>query len=109
MRRNEVIGLKWPDVDLDKRRLCVNRGLLSVGYEVHQTRGKTKTSRRTIDLDGTTMAVLTGWRAFQAVEVSAVGIDHDEEWSSPTETATRSTPTRCPKRSSASSTTPVSR
>ena len=80
MRRNEVLGLKWPDIDVDKRRLSVNRGLVSVGYEVHQTRGKTKTSRRTIDLDDTTVAVLSGWRAFQAAEVAAVGIDHDEEW-----------------------------
>lgn len=65
MGRNEVLGLKWPDIDLDKHRLCVNRGLVSVGYEVHQTRGKTNTSRRTIDLDDTTVAVLSNWRAFQ--------------------------------------------
>lgn len=34
MRRYEVLGLTWPDIDLDKRRLCVDRGLVSVGYEV---------------------------------------------------------------------------
>ncbi len=45
MRRNEVLGLKWPDVDFKKRRLHLNRGLVAVGYEVHQTRGKTKTVR----------------------------------------------------------------
>lgn len=80
MRRNEVLGLKWSDIDLKKRRLSVNRGLVAVGYELHQTRGKTKTSHRTIDLDGTTVAVLKGWRAFQTAEIAAVGIGHDDEW-----------------------------
>lgn len=49
MRRNEVLGLKWPDIDFKKRRLNLDRGLVAVGYEVHETRGKTKTSRRSID------------------------------------------------------------
>lgn len=44
MRRNEVLGLKWPDIDFKKQRLALNRGLVAVGYEVHQTRGKTKTA-----------------------------------------------------------------
>src|SRR5947209_3386387 len=57
MRRSEVLGLKWPDIDVKKRRLALNRGLVAVGYEVHQTRGKTKTSRRSIDLDATTLTV----------------------------------------------------
>lgn len=80
MRRSEVLGLKWPDIDVKKRRLALNRGLVAVGYEVHQTRGKTKTSRRSIDLDDTTITVLGGWRAFQAAEFTAVGIDNAEQW-----------------------------
>jgi integrase len=80
MRRSEVLGLKWPDIDVKKRRLALNRGLVAVGYEVHQTRGKTKTSRRSIDLDDTTVSVLEGWRAFQMAEFAAVGIDNAEQW-----------------------------
>ncbi len=80
MRRNEVLGLKWPDIDVDKKRLHLNRGLVAVGYEVHQTRGKTKTARRSIDLDPTTLAVLQGWRAYQFAEFAAVGIDASDEW-----------------------------
>jgi integrase len=80
MRRNEVLGLKWPDLDVAKKRLALNRGLVAVGYEVHQTRGKTKTARRNIDLDDTTLTVLEGWRAFQAAEFAAVGIDNEEGW-----------------------------
>ena len=80
MRRNEILGLKWTDIDAKKKRLHLNRGLVAVGYEVHQTRGKTKTARRTIELDDTTLAVLAGWRAFQTAEFAAVGIDNDDEW-----------------------------
>lgn len=46
MRRNEVLGLKWPDIDFTKRRLHLNRGLVAVGYEIYETRGKTKTPSR---------------------------------------------------------------
>ena len=80
MRRNEVLGLKWPDIDFTKKRLHLNRGLVAVGYEVHQTRGKTKTARRSVDLDDTTLTILAGWRAFQAAEFAAVGITNDEGW-----------------------------
>jgi len=80
MRRNEVLGLRWPDIDFAKKRLHLNRGLVAVGYEVHQTRGKTKTARRAIALDDTTLDVLAGWQAFQAAEFAAVGIDSPEQW-----------------------------
>ena len=80
MRRNEVLGLKWSDIDFARKRLHLNRGLVAVGYEVHQTRGKTKTARRAIELDDTTLAVLEGWRAYQAAEFTAVGIDPGDEW-----------------------------
>ncbi|MGZ6962160.1 MAG: site-specific integrase [Ilumatobacteraceae bacterium] len=80
MRRNEVLGLRWPDIDFKKKRLHLNRGLVAVGYEVHQTRGKTKTARRTITLDDTTLTILAGWRAFQAAEFAAVGITNHDRW-----------------------------
>ena len=57
-----------------------HRLLVAVGYELHQTRGKTKTARRAIDLDDTTIAVLAGWQAYQAAEFAAVGIEHEEQW-----------------------------
>lgn len=80
MRRNEVLGLKWPDIDFTKKRLHLNRGLVAVGYEIHQTRGKTRNARRTIALDDTTLTILAAWRAFQTAEFAAVGITNDEAW-----------------------------
>lgn len=79
MRRNELLGLQWGDLDRTHARLSINRGLVAVGYELHQTRGKTRNARRCIDLDATTLAVLDGWRALQAAEYQATGID-DPGW-----------------------------
>ena len=58
MARGEVLGLRWGDVDLESARLSVNRSLVSVAYELHESRGKTRTARRTIDLDERTVEVL---------------------------------------------------
>jgi integrase len=62
MRRSELLGLRWTDIDLHKATISINRGLVSIGYELHESRGKTDNSRRPIDLDLTTVAVLRGWR-----------------------------------------------
>jgi integrase len=79
MRRNELLGLQWRDLDRTHARLSINRGLVAVGYELHQTRGKTRNARRSIDLDATTLVVLDGWRALQAAEYQATGIE-DPGW-----------------------------
>jgi integrase len=75
VRRSDLIGLRWTDLDRTRSRLSVNRGLVAVGYELHESRGKTKGSRRCIDLDPTTIEGLQAWRALQAAESVAVGID----------------------------------
>jgi integrase len=48
MRRSELLVLQRQDVDLEKATLSINRGLVSVGYETHVSRGKTSNSRRVI-------------------------------------------------------------
>jgi integrase len=79
MRRSELLGLRWADLDVQRSRLSVNRGLVAVGYELHESRGKTANSRRCVDLDRTTLDVLNGWRALQSAEYAALGID-DPGW-----------------------------
>ena len=68
VRRSELLGLRWDDVDLDAATVSVNRGLVAVAYEVHESRGKTRNSRRRIDLDPTTVNVLAAWRGWQHAE-----------------------------------------
>jgi len=75
MRRSELLGLQWRDIDLEAATLSVNRGLVSVGYETHVSRGKTSNSRRAIGLDGTTVGVLAAWRARQHTEQAVVGAE----------------------------------
>jgi integrase len=77
MRRNEVLGLRWDDVDFDRAAIALNRGLVTVGYQHHETRGKTRNAPRPINLDATTVAVLRAWRSWQQTEQRVVGIDGD--------------------------------
>ena len=88
IRRNELLGLRWTDLDTDHARLSINRGLVAVGYELHESRGKTGNARRCIDLDQTTLGVLAGWRALQSAEYAAIGID-DPGWMFTTATGER--------------------
>ncbi|MDP8961594.1 MAG: site-specific integrase [Actinomycetota bacterium] len=75
MRRNELLGLHWEDYDAEAATLSVNRGLVAVDYELRETRGKTANARRRIDLDRTTVDVMTAWRGWQAAEQRAARID----------------------------------
>jgi len=51
MRRSELLGLRWEDVDLVGRNLSISRSLVSMSYKLHESRGKTHNSRRWVDLD----------------------------------------------------------
>lgn len=66
MRRGELLGLRWSDVHLDTGRLEVTQALGAVGYQTSFSRLKTKTSRRCITLDATTVAHLARWQTEQA-------------------------------------------
>jgi integrase len=75
MRRGELLGLRWEDFDEGAATLTVNRGLVAIDYEVHETRGKTPNARRRIDLDPTTVRVLIAWRGWQQAEQRAAGVE----------------------------------
>lgn len=50
MRRGEILGLRWKDVDLEASRISVRQALVSVGYEVITSSPKSHQAR-VIDLD----------------------------------------------------------
>ena len=75
MRRGEVLGLRWTDIDLDAATLSIRRSVSCTGYQVHTTPAKTRTSRRAIDLDQRTVDVLREWRQHQLVELGTVAAD----------------------------------
>lgn len=72
MRRGEVLGLRWRDLDLDAGRLSVRQALVEVAYEVHLSDVKTDTGRRTIDIDPGTIDVMKAWRIERAEESGGI-------------------------------------
>lgn len=80
MRRGELLGLTWRNVDLDDGRLVVDQQLLSVGCDAEVGAPKTSTSRRTIDLDPRTVAVLRAWRRVQLEQLMANGTRNEGDF-----------------------------
>ena len=68
MRRSEVLGLRWEDVDLEQGFLQVRRGLQRIDGELKVLPTKTARSRRTIPLPAFVVRVLTGHLAAQEEE-----------------------------------------
>ena len=78
MRRGEVLGLRWQDVDLDRGRLAVRQTVLSVAYEVVLGTPKTTRGRRSIALDPFTVTVLRAHQQKQEAERLSMGSGYDE-------------------------------
>jgi integrase len=55
VRSDEVLGLRWRDVDLDARRLFVREAVISVACAVQIADVETGSSRRMSDLDERTI------------------------------------------------------
>jgi integrase len=77
MRRGEVLGLRWCDVDLDRARLSVRQALVAVGYEVVHSSPKSH-SARVIDLDAETVNQLRAHRRRQGEERAEWGPDYQD-------------------------------
>ncbi|MBK6856811.1 MAG: site-specific integrase [Microthrixaceae bacterium] len=58
----EIVGLKWCDLDAAQRRVAIRRTLQCVGGQPVEFGVKTRTSRRSIELDAGTVALLSTWR-----------------------------------------------
>ena len=73
LRRGEALGLRWDDVDLDRRRLSIQRAVTVVDYEIVVSEPKTARGRRSVSIDPTTAAVLVAHRKRQLEERLAWG------------------------------------
>jgi len=62
LRRGEVLGLRWRDLDFDARRLAVTQTLVCVGYAVVVSAPKTASGKRSVALDAATVAALRTYR-----------------------------------------------
>jgi integrase len=68
MRRGEVCGLRWEDVDFDSRVVRVRQQVVQLAGRCHIGPPKTKSGTRTIALDRGTADVLRAHRGRQNVE-----------------------------------------
>lgn len=68
MRRGEVLGVRWDDVDLDNGTVSIRQTVISVRYAIRLSEPKTARGRRTISLDPATVAVLRAHQALQHAE-----------------------------------------
>ncbi len=66
MRKGEVLGLRWKDVDLEGANLTISQTLVSVGSRSQFSTPKTDAGR--LDLDVVTVRVLKAHKAQQAEE-----------------------------------------
>jgi integrase len=75
LRRSELIGLQWADIDVTKKTVRIERGLVGVSDGPQWSDGKNARSRRIIPIDASMAKELTAHRRFQAEERMAAGSD----------------------------------
>jgi len=73
MRRGEVCGLRWSDVDLEAGNLRIAQTLVEVNYKLQFSEPKTKAGKRTLVLDPATVLALRAHRRRQLEERVAWG------------------------------------
>jgi integrase len=78
MRRGEVLGLRWSDVDLEQGTVTISQTRVSVGAtRVVVSEPKTQRGRRQLPLDAAVCAALQTLRARQASERLAAGTAYE--------------------------------
>ncbi|GAA2352513.1 site-specific integrase [Dactylosporangium salmoneum] len=79
LRKAELLGLRWADIDLDRRQLRVTQTLQRVrGQGVIAGPPKSRSSRRSITMPDLVVRALRRHRAIQRAEREAAGTDwHD--------------------------------
>jgi integrase len=79
MRRAELAGLCWSDIDFARARLAPRLPRVVVNYQVHESDTKTASGRRSLALDPATLEALGDHRRRQAEEraLAEIGDDND--------------------------------
>ncbi|WP_445168256.1 tyrosine-type recombinase/integrase [Mycolicibacterium sp. Dal123E01] len=76
LRRGEIAGLRWSDIDLDAKTLSVANNRVSAGGKTTEGAPKSATSRRTLPLPDRLVSVLRAAQKRQKVERLALGGDY---------------------------------
>lgn len=78
MRRGEVLGLRWEDVDFELATVAVRRAWVEINGHAAWSDPKTARGRRVVALDTVTLADLRAHRAKQAEERLALGAAYED-------------------------------
>jgi integrase len=73
LRRSEVLGLRWSDLDLKAKTLSVNQARVLVDYKVSIEEPKSRNGKRTLPLDDVLVAALVELRKREAKERESAG------------------------------------
>lgn len=73
LRRGEILGLRWADVDMTRRIVSVRNNRTQAGSEIVESTPKTKNGRRTVDLGDRAAGALLGWKLAQSAEADSWG------------------------------------
>lgn len=71
LRRAELLGLRWTDVDLARRELTVRSTRVQARSEVVENSPKTSAGRRVVQLDDAAVGALVAWQIAQSGERAA--------------------------------------
>ncbi|MGH3663495.1 MAG: tyrosine-type recombinase/integrase [Micromonosporaceae bacterium] len=80
LRRGEAVGLRWEDIDLDKRDMRITRPILQLGGRITTSQPKTRAGERLVSIDKESAQLLRAHRTAQKRERLAFGTayqDHD--------------------------------
>ena len=80
LRRGELVGLQWSDVDLTTGRVVIARQIVSVGYKLVERTAKTDAGQdRVVFLDSVVREMLTAWAATQMTERAMWGSAYNDD------------------------------
>lgn len=92
LRRGEMLGLKWSDVNLEEGYIQINRSLVVTSEGPTIQEPKTKKSRRTVAISESDVEVLREHRIQQLQELMASGNRNPDDWVFLTEEGTHYSP-----------------
>lgn len=78
MRRGELLGLRWLDLDLDSARASIVQTMVDAPREPQVSAPKTEKGRRAVALDPETVVALRAHRKAQAAEKLALGPAYED-------------------------------
>lgn len=78
LRRGEVLGLRWSDIDLKAKTLTVNQARVLVDSKVHVELPKSHNGKRTLPLDDALVAALTELRKHATRESEEAGPTYEQ-------------------------------